>query len=196
MGSNDGESDEKPIHTVTVSDFYIGKYEVTQKEWKAIMGSNPSNFKGDDLPVEKVSWNDIQDYLQKLNAKTGQHYRLPTEAEWEYAARGGNKSNNYEYSGSNNIDNVAWYDRNSGYQTHRVGTKQANELGIYDMSGNVMEWCDPSEPSADGEYPLRGGAFLTGPADSEVEFSQRFPGDDRYDLAGFRVVLDQGEPDR
>ncbi|MBS4028653.1 MAG: PEGA domain-containing protein, partial [Ignavibacteriales bacterium] len=113
MGSNDGGSDEKPVHRVTVNDFYIGKYEVTHKEWKEIMGNNPSNFSGDNLPVENVSWNDIQDYLRKLNTKTGGKYRLPTEAEWEYAARGGNKSNNYKYSGSNSLDNVAWYSSNS-----------------------------------------------------------------------------------
>ena len=158
MGSNNGSSNEKPVHRVTVNDFIIGKYEVTQKEWKAVMGNNPSYFKGNNLPVERVSWNDIQEFLKKLNRKTGAKYRLPTEAEWEYACRGGKSSVHYKYSGSNDIDAVAWYWKNSGdsnlsgewdyykiirnnCKTHFVGTKQPNELGIYDMSGNVGEWC-------------------------------------------------------
>ncbi|MBL7052148.1 MAG: formylglycine-generating enzyme family protein, partial [Candidatus Marinimicrobia bacterium] len=118
MGSNNGDSDEKPIHTVTVSDFYMSATEVTQKQWKAIMGNNPSKWKGDNLPVERVSWNDIQEFLKKLNKKTGTSYRLPTEAEWEYAARGGvetnGRSSQTKYAGSNNIDEVAWYGDNSG----------------------------------------------------------------------------------
>jgi formylglycine-generating enzyme required for sulfatase activity len=136
------ESIEKPVHAVTLSDFSIGKYEVTQKQWKAVMGenNNPSKFKGDDLPVENVSWEDTQIFLQKLKEKTNKQYRLPTEAEWEFAARGGNKSKNYKYSGSNNLDAVAWYNNNSKSETHPVGKLQANELGIYDMSGNVTEW--------------------------------------------------------
>lgn len=139
---DDPDSDEKPVHQVTLTnDYYMGKYEVTQALWQAVMGSNPSNFKGDNLPVEKVSWNDCQEFISKLNSLAGRKFRLPTEAEWEYAARGGKKSRSYQYSGSSNISDVAWYYGNSGSKTHPVGTKQANELGIYDMTGNVLEWC-------------------------------------------------------
>ena len=146
---SDAFDTEKPAHRVTLSDYYIGQTEVTQALWQAVMGSNPSNWKGDNLPVEEVSWNDCQQFITKLNQLTGKKFRLPTEAEWEYAARGGNKSRGYKYAGSNDIGSVAWYDGNSGSKTHPVGQKQANELGIYDMAGNVYEWC---QDWSDKEY--------------------------------------------
>ena len=139
---SDASSDEKPTHSVTLSNYYIGETEVTQGLWEAVMGSNPSYFKGNSrLPVESVSWEDCQRFISKLNSMTGQQFHLPTEAQWEYAARGGSRSRGYKYSGSNDLGSVAWYDDNSGSKTHVVKTKSANELGLYDMSGNVTEWC-------------------------------------------------------
>jgi formylglycine-generating enzyme required for sulfatase activity len=173
MGSYDGDSDEKPVHNVTLSDYAIGKTEVTQALWKAVMGSNPSYFKGDNLPVANVSWHDCQDFISKLNQLTGKQFRLPTEAEWEYAARGGNRSKGYKYSGNNDIDAVAWYEDNSGEKTHPVSTKHPNELGIYDMSGNVWEWCqdwygeyssssetNPTGTSSGSDRVYRGGSWF------------------------------------
>lgn len=166
------ERDEKPVHSVTLSSYYIGKTEVTQALWEAVMGINPSRFKGDYLPVENVSWDDCQEFIRKLNSMTGQNFRLPTEAEWEFACRGGNNSRGYKYSGSNNLGSVAWYDGNSGNKTHPVGTKAPNELGIYDMSGNVWEWCadwygdyssgaqtNPTGPYGGSNRVYRGGSW-------------------------------------
>ncbi len=138
---NEAASNEMPAHEVTLSPYFIGETEVTQELWKAVMGSNPSNHKGDLYPVEKITWYNCSTFVSKLNQMTGKNFRLPTEAEWEYAARGGNKSKGYKYSGSDNLDDVAWNNENSGNVTHEVSTKTPNELGIYDMSGNVWEWC-------------------------------------------------------
>ena len=171
---SDASSDEKPTHRVTLSSYMIGQTEVTQDLWQAVMGNNPSRFTGGaSRPVERVSWDDCQTFLRKLNSLTGQRFRLPTEAEWEFAARGGNKTKHYKYSGSNTLDNVAWYDENSGSTTHPVGTKSANELGIYDMSGNVWEWCsdwygsyssssqtNPQGPSSGSYRVIRGGSWF------------------------------------
>ena len=169
---SDAYDGEKPTHSVTLSSYYICKYEVTQALWRAVMGSNPSYSKGDDLPVECVSWNDCQTFINRLNSYTGRDFRLPTEAEWEFAARGGNYSRHYKYSGSNNLDDVAWHGDNSDNRTHPVGTKQPNELGLYDMSGNVWEWCSdwygsyssysqstPTGPNSGSGRVERGGSW-------------------------------------
>ncbi len=206
MGMNDGESDEKPVHPVTLSDFFIGKTEVTQKLWREIMGSDPAllYFKGcDQCPVERVSWNDVQDFITKLNKKTGKNYRLPTEAEWEYAAKGGNKSKGYTYSGSNSLGDVAWYSDNSGSKTHPAGQKQPNELGLYDMSGNVWEWCSDwygsdyyqSSPSSNPKGAssgflrvYRGGSLTDVARASRTAYRIKYYPDYRYNVLGFRLV--------
>ena len=198
--SEDCDDMETPAHQVTVSDFYIGKYEVTQAQWKAIMDNNPSRFKGDNLPVERMKWNDLQEFIRRLNAKTGKHYRLPTEAEWEYAARGGNKSKGYKYSGDNNIDNVAWYEENSGKKTHPVGSKFPNELGIYDMSGNVFEICcdwmgrytedaqiDPQGPSSGPNRVVRGGSWFCDAKFERITYRYYYPVSGESTL-GFRLA--------
>ena len=178
---SDARDNEKPAHQVTLSSYSIGETEVTQSLWQAVMGSNPSYFTGDqNRPVEKVSWNDCQIFITKLNEMTGKQFRLPSEAEWEYAARGGNKSKGYKYSGSNTIGEVAWYYDNScamgssspDYGTHAVATKSSNELGLYDMSGNVWEWCqdwwgryssesqtNPTGPASGSSRVVRGGSW-------------------------------------
>jgi sulfatase modifying factor 1 len=206
MGSNDGESVAKLTHQVTLSDFYIGKCEVTQKQWQDIMGSNPSNFKNcDNCPVEQVSWYDVQEFIKKLNEKTGKNYRLPTEAEWEYAARGGASASSAtatKYSGSNNLDEVAWYDGNSGNKTHPVGQKKPNELGIYDMSGNVWEWCNdwygkysndsqtnPQGASSSSFRVLRGGSWLRNDGDYRVSSRGSSMPIYRKSHRGFRLAL-------
>ena len=194
--------DEKPVHSVTLSSYYIGKTEVTQALWQAVMGSNPSHFKGADLPVEFVSWNDCQEFIQKLNSLTGRNFRFPTEAEWEFACCGGNNSCGYKYSDSNNLDSVAWYDDNSDGQTHPVATKAPNELGIYDMSGNVWEWCgdwhanytsnsqtNPSGPQSGSIRVCRGGSWYDRVRRCRSSFRFGIIPAYRYDVLGLRLAL-------
>ena len=229
MGNDDGKNDEKPVHEVRLNSFYMCNHEVTQKEYRDVMGNNPSCFIGDNKPVECVTWYDAIEYCNALSLKEGltpcynmlrgklycntsaNGYRLPTEAEWEYAARGGKKNNGYAYSGSNSIGNIAWYDENSGNSTHDVKTKSPNEFGIYDMSGNVFEWCwdwydeyesaykiNPDESRYQIEpvwssrlfRVLRGGAYHCDPSNCRVTGRQKldpYSGDTYCDI-GFRVV--------
>ena len=219
MGSANGYNREKPVHEVTVSSFYMGKYEVTQEEYQSVMGSNPSNWKGDRRPVEMVTWYDAVEYCNRLSKKKGltpcysgsgdditcnwnaNGYRLPTEAEWEYAAKGGINKDSYIYSGSNDINEVAWNKKNSGEMTHDVGTKKANSLGIYDMSGNVWEWCwdwydeayysksprNNPTGAASGSYRVyRGGCW--GSFSGYCEVSYRYGNYPNGRNLGFRVV--------
>ena len=192
---------EKPSYQVTLGDFYIGKHEVTQSQWQAVMGSNSSNFMGNDLPVENVSWEDAQEFIRKLSAATGKMYRLPTDAEWEYAARGGRKSRGYIYCGSDNVEEVAWYEGNSKNKTHSVGTKGANELGIYDMSGNVWEWCqdwsvsyssdnqtDPMGPAFGSIRTCRGGSWVDDMQNSRSSNRRGSKPDLRVRNLGFRLA--------
>ena len=215
MGSDasDAFDDEKPVHTVTLSrGYYISETEVTQGLWKAVMGSNPSEFKkGDNYPVDNVSWNDCQEFVKKLNQKTGKTFRLPTEAEWEYAARGGNKSRGYKYSGSNTLSSVAWYGYDARSDDNRTITerttkpvklKSPNELGIYDMSGNVWEWCEdncgkyPSGSVTDpnGSSPgllrvLRGGSWLNDVSLCRVSYRANIDAASSHSVRGLRLAL-------
>lgn len=221
MGDSSSKYDnEKPAHPVKVSGFYMGKIQVTQRLWKAIMGDNPSYFKGKHRPVETVSWDDAQEFLSKLNAREdvqafirqlnplGTEFRLPTEAEWEFAARGGACSKGFEYSGSNRLKQVGWYYENSNDQTHEVGQLLPNELGIHDMSGNVWEWCrdwygseyyeechergmveNPQGPDTGTSRVLRGGGCGFDPVDCRSVDRYRYDPEGRYRSIGFRLVL-------
>ena len=199
---SDADDDEKPAHQVTLSSYHIGETEVTQALWEAVMGSNPSNFKGGNRPVDQVSWDDCQAFISKLNAMTGKTFRLPTEAEWEFAARGGNRSKGYKYSGGNTFSNVAWYVDNSGDETHDVKTKSPNELGLYDMSGNVREWCqdwkgdyssssqtNPTGPSSGSYRVCRGGSWGGYAGDCRVSRRYSYAPDFRLDYLGLRLAL-------
>ena len=197
------DEDELPVHSVTLSDYWIGETEVTQLLWHAVMGSNPSLCAGDSqLPVENVSWDDCQEFITRLNQLTGQSFRLPTEAEWEFAARGGNSTQGYKYAGSNTIDDVAWYDSNSSAKTHPVATKSPNELGLYDMSGNVYEWCqdwfnnysslaqtDPTGPSSGSRRVIRGGCWALDIMDCRVAARDYFPPAKGDECVGLRLAF-------
>lgn len=166
--------------------FYICKYEVTQRLWTEVMNDNPSEMQGDDLPVEQVSWNDCQRFIEKLNTLTGKTYRLPTEAEWEYACRGGKKSKGYKYSGSNDIDKVAWYDGNSENKSHPVGQKMPNELGLYDMSGNVWEWCQDMH---EGTGMCRGGSWIHNAQNCDPSLPNETPQAFYINSLGLRLAI-------
>lgn len=204
MGSKKGEVDERPIHKVVLSSFSIGKFEITQSQWEAVMGSNPSYFSDcPNCPVENVSWNDVQTYIFKLNRITGKNYRLPTESEWEFAARGGIRSKGNTFSGADDLEICSWNGENSGGSPHEVGKKIPNELDIFDMTGNVSEWCsdwdgnyldieqiNPQGPEKGKNRVIRGGSWSDVSADCRVSY--RFwidPGLKNIDR-GFRLVLD------
>ena len=183
--------DEKPTHQVTVSTYYIGETQVTQELWQAVMGFNPSKHNGDShCPVEQVSWSGCQEFIRMLNQLTGKCFRLPTEAEWEYAARGGKKSGQYMYAGSNDLDQVAWYDENSGFRTHPVATKKANELGLFDMSGNLWEWCQDRY----GKYTYEAQVNPVGPQTGPLRVARG--GAHNSPIGCCRVSIRCGEPPR
>lgn len=205
MGSENGDSDESPVHQVTLGDYYIGQTEVTQALWQAVMGSNPSYYKnGDNYPVEEVSWNDCQEFISKLNYFTGYEFALPTEAQWEYAARGGRWSKGYVYSGGDEIGDVAWYWDNSSDGTKPVASKAPNELGIYDMTGNVWEWCqdwydsgyysqspsnNPQGASSGSIRVLRGGSWDDYAKNCRVSGRYDYNPGSRFNFNGLRLVL-------
>jgi len=220
MGSDDPHfhdaeyDNERPVHRVSIGSYYIGKTEVTNAQWRKVMGVFPPAYNGVDYdnkdcencPVVKVSWDDVHEFIRKLNEKfPNKHYRLPTETEWEYAARGGKYTNNYLYSGSNKISEVSWNGKSKG-TTHEVAQKKANEIGIFDMSGNVLEWCsdwygedyysktvdeiDPKGPKTGAKRVLRGGSYFDDDITCRTTYRSRFPPDTRQWNIGFRLALD------
>lgn len=200
--SGDCENDEKPAFAVTLSSYYIGECEVTQDLWKAVTGNNPSKYKSSLRPVENVTWFECQKFVEKLSKLTGRTFSIPTEAQWEYAARGGKKSQHYRYSGSNNIDDVAWYEGNSLKQSHVIGQKMPNELGLYDMSGNVQEWCadyydtytispktNPTGPETGYHRVYRGGAWYFNAWNCRPESRRLNSPKYKFRYLGLRVVM-------
>jgi formylglycine-generating enzyme required for sulfatase activity len=210
MGSAIGVEDEEPVHEVTIDDFYIGRFEVTQQQWRMIMegDTNKCYFEGcGSCPVERVSWYNVLEFIEKLNQKTQMNYRLPTEAEWEYAARGGSLTKGYRYSGSNCEDSISWNVGNSQQKTHPVGRKKPNELGIYDMTGNVYEWCsdryqpnwyavspsnNPTGPDAGEFRVIRGGSWFFDYAGLRVTDRRGTNPNYRYGYIGFRLCRSAG----
>jgi formylglycine-generating enzyme required for sulfatase activity len=201
----DGNSDEKPVHEVCVSDFYIGKYLVTQAQWVTVMGENPSKFTGDRRPVDTVSWDDAQEFIKKLNQQSGRSYRLPTEAEWEYAARSGGRKEKWAgTSDPSQLGDYAWYKENSDEKTHVVGTKKPNGLGLYDMSGNLWQWCqdkygdvyyeesdrnNPQGPLTGSARVVRGGSWYNSAGNVRASYRHGGAPGLRYDYGGFRLGL-------
>ena len=237
LGSDNETADRKPAHTVKLKDFNMGAYEVTQAQWETVMGNNPSMYNCAECPVTNVTWNDIQKFIEKLNSITGKRYRLPTEAEWEYAARGGNteqltKNSNIVARGGVNellitdkekripekdktgdrfsgkkrsVQNIAWFDRNSEDHIHPIGRKQPNELNIYDMSGNVEEWCNdfyassygskntvenPTGPTGGKAHVVRGGSFTSNKEELGITRRAAYLPDTKNNSLGFRLVED------
>lgn len=201
QGVWDWDTVSKPVRKIKLNGYHIGKYEVTQAQWMAVMWTDPSSFKGDNLPVERVSWEDAQEFCRRLSKKTGKKYMLPTEAQWEYAARGGDKSQHYKYAGSNDFNEVAWY-WDDGAHTHEVGMKKANELGVYDMSGNVVEWCsdwygwydendteDPQGPVSGSDRVNRGGGWICQGKSDRLSARTADAPDYSSGFLGFRVVV-------
>ena len=207
MGANDGDSlakdNEKPAHQITLSDYWIGEIQVTQELWKTVMGKNPSYHTGDpNRPVERVSWVDCKAFIRKLNKLTGMKFRLPTEAEWEFAARGGNKSKGYKFAGGDDIYDVAWFEDNSGQEAHPVCDLDPNELGLYDMNGNVYEWCqdwygrysedaqsNPTGPSFGDGRVVRGGSWASAYERCRVSCRTSSEPKSRYTGVGLRLAL-------
>jgi len=193
---------EKPAHRVTLGSYYIGKYPVTQKQWQSVMGTNPSDTKGDALPVHNVSWDEVQEFIAKIKKATGRKYRLPTEAEWEYAARGGVNSKGYKFAGSNDVSEVAWYEKNCS-DVQRAGAKKPNELGLHDMSGNVCEWVndyfgdygsasqtDPPGPQSGSMRALRGGPHFKGTTYMRIAIRNgAMPDGEQNGANGFRLAM-------
>ena len=212
MGSTTGDSDEAPVHGVTISkDYYMGETEVTQALWEAVTGYSPTSDGyswsskdglGDNYPAYYISYEDVQSFITELNSLTGENFRMPTEAEWEFAARGGNKSKGYKYSGSNTIGDVAWYIDNSSSKTHAVKSKAANELSIYDMSGNVWEWCsdwydtyssnaqtDPTGPTTGTLRVNRGGGWFSDASNCRCAYRSNLTPSYRFYNLGVRLAL-------